>query len=109
MCIFCFSASCNIWPEFTGITETLHLPETQQQHVIEFVFTQGPRHSDEERLSKQWRAGVVVARLFVLLSQVDRNHHVFRVLHPVDRHLKSEIKKKGHRDRAFQITLYLHP
>ena len=66
----------------------MDLPEAQEQHVVEFVFTEGSGYSDEEGLSEQRRAGVVVARLFVLLPQVHRDHHVVCVLHPVHRNLK---------------------
>jgi len=64
-------------------------PQAQEQHVVELVFGEGSGHGEEEGLSEQRRAGVVVARLFVLLPQVHRDHHVVRVLHPVHRQLKS--------------------
>lgn len=57
----------------------LHVLEAQQQHVVEFVLAQSSGHGDEERLAEQRRAGVIVARLLVLLPQVDRDHHVVRV------------------------------
>lgn len=63
-------------------------PEAQEQHVVEFVFAERPGHGDEEGLAEERRAGVVVARLLVLLPQVHRDHHVLRVLHPVHRQLE---------------------
>lgn len=67
----------------------MDVPEAQQQHVVEFVFTEGSGDGDEEGLSEERRAGVVVARLLVLLPQVHRDHYVVRILHPVHRQLKS--------------------
>lgn len=67
----------------------MKVPEAQEQHVVEFVLTEGSRDGDEEGLSEQRRAGVVVARLFVLLPQVHRDHYVVCILHPVHRQLKS--------------------
>lgn len=63
-------------------------PEAQEQHVVEFVFAERPGHGDEEGLAEERRAGVVVARLLVLLPQVHRDHHMLRVLHPVHRQLE---------------------
>lgn len=65
------------------------IPQAQQQHIVEFVFTEGSGDSDEEGLSEERRAGVIVARLFVLLSQVHWDHYMFRVLHPVHCQLES--------------------
>lgn len=63
-------------------------PEAQKQHVVEFIFAERPGHGDEEGLAEERRAGVVVARLLVLLPQVHRDHHVLCVLHPVHRQLE---------------------
>ena len=67
----------------------MDIPETQEQHVVEFVFAKGSGDGDKEGLSKEWRAGVIVARLFVLFPQVHRDHYMVCVLHPVYRQLKS--------------------
>lgn len=64
------------------------VPQAQQQHIVEFVFTEGSGYGDEEWLSEERRAGVIVARLFVLLPQVHWDHHMFRVLHLVHRQLE---------------------
>lgn len=64
-------------------------PEAQEQHVVQLVFAEGSWNGEQEGLSEQRRAGVVVAGLLVLLPQVHRDHHVVRVLHPVHRQLKS--------------------
>lgn len=65
------------------------VPQAQQQHIVEFVFTEGSGDGNEEGLSEERRAGVIVARLFVLLPQVHWDHYMFRVLHPVHRQLES--------------------
>lgn len=44
-----------------------NIPEAQEQHVVEFVFTECSGDGDEEGLPKQCCAGVVVPRLFFLL------------------------------------------
>lgn len=67
----------------------MNVPEAQEQHVVEFVFAEGSGDGDEEGLSEQRRAGVVVARLFVLLPQVHWDHYMVCILHPVHRQLKS--------------------
>ena len=67
----------------------MNVPEAQQQHVVQLVLAERARHRDQEGLSEQRRAGVVVARLLVLLPQVHRDHYVVCVLHPVYRQLKS--------------------
>lgn len=71
------------------------VPEAQEQHVVEFVFTKGSGDSDEEGLSEERRAGVVVARLFVLLPQVHWDHYMVYILHPVYRQLKSAERSGG--------------
>lgn len=70
----------------------LNLPEAQEQHVVEFLFTEGPGDSKEEGLPEQRRAGVVITRLLVLFPQVHRDHYVVRILHSVHRHLKAAEK-----------------
>lgn len=67
----------------------INVPEAQEQHVVEFVFTEGSGDGDEEGLSKERRAGVVVARLLVLLPQVHWDYYMVCILHPVHRQLKS--------------------
>lgn len=67
----------------------INVPEAQEQHVVEFVFTEGSGDGDEEGLSKKRRAGVVVARLLVLLPQVHWDYYMVCILHPVHRQLKS--------------------
>lgn len=79
----------------------MDLPEAQEQHVVEFVFTEGSGYSDKKGLSEKWRAGVVVARLFVLLPQVHWDHYVVCVLNPVHHHLKSA-ERSG---VSFKVTL----
>lgn len=75
------------------------VPEAQEQHVVEFVFAEGSGDGDEEGLSEEWRAGVVVARLFVLLPQVHWDHYVVCIFHPVYRQLKSAEREKRGRFR----------
>lgn len=70
------------------------VPEAQEQHVVEFVFAEGSGDGDEEGLSEEWRAGVVVARLFVLLPQVHWDHYVVCIFHPVYRQLKSAERER---------------
>lgn len=65
------------------------VPEPQEKHVVEFVFAKCPRNSDEEGLAEERRAGVVVARLLVLFSQLHWNHYMLRVFHPVHWQLKA--------------------
>lgn len=65
------------------------LPEALEQHVVELVFTEGSGDGDEEGLSKQRRARVVISWLLVLFSQVHWDHYVVCVLHSVHRHLKA--------------------
>lgn len=67
----------------------MNVPEAQEQHIVEFVFTEGSGYGDEEGLSEQRRAGVVVARLFVLLPQVHWDHYMVCIFHPVHRQLES--------------------
>lgn len=67
----------------------INVPEAEEQHVVEFVLTEGSGDGDEEGLSKERRAGVVVARLLVLLPQVHWDHNMVCILHPVHRQLKS--------------------
>lgn len=64
-------------------------PEAKQQQVVELVLTQRAGHSDEEGLAEQRGAGVVVARLLVLFSQVHWDHHMLCVLHSVYCHLEA--------------------
>lgn len=73
---------------YVKTVRNLDLPEAQEQHIVKFVFTEGSGNSDEEWLSKQRRAGVVVARLLVLLPQVHWDHYMVCILHPVHRQLK---------------------
>lgn len=75
--------------EFRFKPKSVDLPEAQQQHVIEFVLAEGSGDGDEEGLSKQRRASVVVARLLVLLPQVHWDHYMVCILHSVHRHLKT--------------------
>lgn len=79
----------------------MNVPEAQEQHVVEFVFTEGSRDGEEEGLSEQRRAGVVVARLFVLLPQVHWDHYMVCVLHPVHCQLKSAERRVV----SFEVTL----
>lgn len=65
------------------------LPEAQEQHVVEFVFTEGSGDSNKEGLSKQWCARMVVSWLLVLLPQVHWDHYMVCIFHPVHCHLKS--------------------
>lgn len=87
----------------------MDIPEAQQQHVVEFVFTEGSGDGDEEGLSEERRAGVVVARLLVLLPQVHRDHYVVRILHPVHRQLKSAQKKRVLFGNPIIYSRYLCP
>lgn len=64
------------------------IPEAQQQQVVELVLADGARDAQQEGLAEQRRAGLVEARLLVLLSQMNGNHHVVRVLQTVDGHLE---------------------
>lgn len=80
------------------------VPEAHKKHVVEFVFAERPGHGDEEGLAEERRAGVVVARLLVLLSQLHRNHHVLRVLHPVHRQLEAAAWKPRPRQRYFRAS-----
>lgn len=73
----------------------MSLPEAQKQHVVEFVFAEGSGDGDEERLSEQRRAGVVVARLLVLLPELHWDHYVVCVLHPVHCYLKPSERRES--------------
>lgn len=67
---------------------SLDVPEAQQQQVVELVFVDGARYAQKEGPAEQRRAGVVEARLLVLLPQVNGDQHVLRVLQPADGHLE---------------------
>lgn len=71
------------------------IPEAQQQQVVELVLADGARDAEQEGLAEQRRAGVVEARLLVLLPQVNRNQHVLRVLQPADGHLEPAPDDRG--------------
>ncbi len=86
---------------YDQIQRHMNVPEAQEQHVVEFVFAEGSGDGDEEGLSEQRRACVVVARLFVLLPQVHWDHYMVCILHPIHRQLESAERSVV----SFEVTL----
>ncbi len=74
------------------------VPEAQQQQVVELVLADRAWHAQKEGTAEQRRAGVVEARLLVLLPQVNGDQHVLRVLQSAD----GQLKPAPDRQRAHQ-------
>lgn len=77
-----------------------YTPEALQEQVVELVLADGARDAEQEGLAEQRRAGVVEARLLVFLPQMNRNHHVIRVLLPADGQLKPAPHGHGYQKHA---------